>query len=144
MAMRIISSGSILAVSLVLAACGDMSSTVDSSRTPCRDQPRPASGSLHVRYSDPSRFDTVVISLDPRDNRSVPYSWSPARGTQTDEVKGLSFVKYWIVARYVRDGDTVDVFESETIEDGKSTNDAGCTVYNTQSGIDVRVLKWPN
>lgn len=144
MAMRIVSVGAFLAIPLVLAACGDMSSTVDSSRTPCRDQPRPASGSLQVRYSDPARFDTVIISLDPRDNRSIPYSWSPARGTQTDEVKGLSFVKYWVVARYVRNGDTVDVFDSETIEDGKSTNDAGCTVYNTRSGIDMRVLKWPN
>lgn len=142
MAMKIVSVGAFLAIPLVLAACGDMSSTIG--QTPCRDQPRPVSGSLQVRYSDPSRFDTVIISLDPRSGRGLSYTWSPLPGTRSDEVKGLDFVKYWIVARYVRSGDTVDVFESETIEDGKSTNDAGCTVYNPQSGIDVRVLKWPN
>lgn len=127
-----------------LSGCG-LDSTVSNNRNaPCRDEPAPSSGRLFVRYSNPSNFDTVIISLDPRDTRSMSYSWSPARGTQSDVVKGLSFVKYWITARYVRGIDTVDVFESESVDQGASTNDAGCRSYNPESSIDVRVRRWPS
>ncbi len=128
---------------LGLSACG-LDSTVGSYRGgPCRDEIAPSTGSMLIQYSNPSNFDTVIISLDPQARGGLPYEWSPGKGTRSDVVKGLGFVKYWVTARYVRSGDTVDVFESETIEKGESTNSAGCKVYNSQSAIDVEVEKWP-
>ncbi|MEN9308334.1 MAG: hypothetical protein RL173_2266 [Fibrobacterota bacterium] len=124
--------------------CGS-DSGVSSTRqnVPCRDETPPSTGSLYVTYSNPTDFDTVIIWLDPRDRGGLPYQWSPNRGTRSDVVKGLGFVKYWITARYVRAGDTVDVFDSETIDDGASTNSAGCKVYDPQSSVGVEVEKWP-
>jgi len=127
-----------------LGACGSDSSVSSTSRSgPCRDETRPTTGSLWVSYSNPSDFDTVIIWLDPKDRGGLPYQWSPAKGTRSDVVKGLGFVKYWITARYVRAGDTVDVFDSETIDDGESTNSAGCKVYDPSNSIGVEVEKWP-
>lgn len=125
-----------------LAGCG-LDSTIDADRYPCRDEYRPSSGSLFVRYSNPSNYDTVLISLDPRSSGEIPFAWSPDKGTRSDVVKGLGFVKYWVLARYVRDGDTVDVFDSETIDDGKSTNSSGCVTYSPQNSVNVEVVKWP-
>jgi hypothetical protein len=133
-------------VLIVFAAAlggGALDSTVGSGRIPCRDEVRPSSGSLFVRYSNPSNFDTVVISLDPRAGGERPFEWSPAKGTRSDVVKGLGFIKYWVMARYVRGGDTVDVFDSETIDDGKSTNSEGCVTYDPQSVVNVEVVNWP-
>lgn len=132
------------ALAMGLAGCG-MDSTVGSrSSFPCRDESRPATGSMFVRYSNPSNFDTVIISLDPRSRGERPYEWSPSKGTRTDVVKGLGFVKYWVMARYVRNGDTVDVFDSETIDDGASSNSSGCTTYSPEGSVDIEVEKWPN
>jgi len=127
-----------------LSGCGtDSGLSSTRSTAPCRDEAPPRSGSLFVTYSNPSKFDTVIIRLDPKDRGGLPYEWSPAKGTVSDEVKGLGFVKYWITARYVRSGDTVDVFDSETIDDGESTNSAGCKVYDPKNSVGVEVEKWP-
>lgn len=126
-----------------LSGCGLDSTTGTYRGGPCRDEVPPSTGSLMIQYSNPSNFDTVVISLDPRGRGGLPYDWSPKKGTRSDVVKGLGFVKYWVTARYVRNGDTVDVFDSESIENGESTNSAGCKVYNPQSSINVEVERWP-
>jgi hypothetical protein len=131
------------AAMLAMGGCG-LDSTVGTGRYPCRDEVRPYSGSLFLQYSNPSNFDTVIISLDPRSQGEIPFEWSPDKGTRSDVVKGLGFVKYWIQARYVRNGDTVDVFESETIDDGKSTNSSGCVTYSPENSANVEVVKWPN
>ncbi len=132
-----------LAIALGLSGCG-MDSTVGSGYSyPCRDEMHPSYGSMLVRYSNPANFDTVIILLDPRARGEYPYEWSPDKGTRIDEVKGLGFVKYWVTARYVRGGDTVDVFDSETVGDGKSTNSSGCVTYDPQGSVSVEVEKWP-
>lgn len=130
------------AFAAALGGCA-LDSTVGTGRYPCRDEVRPSSGSLFVRYSNPTNFDTVLISLDPRARGEIPFEWSPDKGTRSDVVKGLGFVTYWVRARYIRDGDTVDVFDSETIEDGRSTNDEGCVTYDPQGAVDVEVVTWP-
>ena len=132
-----------VACAVALAGCGLDSTVSMGSGYPCRDQLRPSSGSLFVRYSNPSNYDTVIVSLDPRSSGYAPYTWSPAKGTRSDVVKKLGFVKYWVQTRYVRNGDTVDVFDSETIEDGQSTNSAGCVTYDPQSSVDLDVVTWP-
>lgn len=144
MEMKTIFAVSLLAIGLGgLSGCG-MGSTVGPYHGgPCRDEIPPTTGSLLIQYSNPSNFDTVIVWLDPRDKGGLPYEWSPNKGTRSDVVKGLGLVKYWVTARYVRNGDTVDVFDSETIERGESTNSEGCKVYNPQSSIDVQVEKWP-
>ncbi len=130
---------------IFLGACGSLDSTVGSNTgTPCRDEAPPTTGRLFVRYSDPHNYDKVLIWLDPRDSHSKSYSWNPSEGTQSDVIKGLSFTRYWVTARYVRGIDTVDVFDSQTIEDGENTNSAGCRTYNPESTIDVRLSRWPS
>jgi len=141
--MEMMTKSVLVAAMLAMGGCG-LDSTVGTNRYPCRDEVRPSSGSLFVQYSNPSNFDTVIIWLDPRSGGERPFEWSPDKGTRSDVVKGLGFIKYWIQARYVRNGDTVDVFESETIDDGKSTNGSGCVTYSPQNSVDVEVVKWPN
>jgi hypothetical protein len=134
----------LLAATIGLSGCGS-DSGVSSSRQsgPCRDEVAPTTGSLFITYSNPSKFDTVIIWLDPKERGGAPYQWSPSRGTSSDVVRGLGFVKYWITARYVRSGDTVDVFDSETIDDGATTNSAGCKIYDPTNSVGVEVEKWP-
>lgn len=121
---------------LALAACNDSSCRQPVESRNCPVSEKPTGADLILRYSDPARYDSVIIEVYSGnvDDGQLEWTLRPAGHTTSKKLENIEFGAYSARASYYRNGIRGDAIDGDDVGTDSDSDGCGCVSYSEEDG----------
>lgn len=147
---RILKAGAVLpllATLIALGACSNSSTSRNCTQPvesrSCPYSEKPTGADLLIQFSDPARFDSVVIRVYSGnvDDGHLEWTIRPASHTTSKRLENIEFGNYSAMASYYKSGVRGDAIDGDEVGTDSDSDGCGCVSYSKEDGALDLVLE---